>query len=245
MNINKECGSMHPEHLCAKVREYRADIGIAHDGDADRVLLCDETGKLIDGDDIMVIAALDLQAQGLLAEQTLVATVMSNAGVDAALKAAGARVVRTPVGDKNVIDEMLRHGFNLGGEQSGHLIFLDHASTGDGIVAALQVLAIMLRRGRPLSELAAQIMQRIPQILKNVTLPERRPIEQMPNLQKGIKAIEKELGRDGRVLVRWSGTEPKLRVMVEGLDEARIAAFANDLVAQAQRDVPGPAEPRA
>src|SRR6266516_267111 len=153
-NINKECGSMHPELIGAKVRELRADVGIAHDGDADRVLLCDETGALIDGDDIMVIAALDMLAHEALAHKTVVATVMSNAGIDAALKEAGGKVVRTPVGDKNVIDEMLRGGFNFGGEQSGHLIFGEFSTTGDGLVAALQVLRIMKCKGTPLSKLA-------------------------------------------------------------------------------------------
>src|SRR5689334_20319518 len=142
-NINKECGSMHPQHLCAKVREFRADVGIAHDGDADRVLMCDEQGNLIDGDDIMVIGALDLLSQDLLAQKTLVATVMSNAGVEASIAAAGGKVIRTGVGDRLVIDEMLRGGFNFGGEQSGHLIFRDHSTTGDGLVAALHMLRII------------------------------------------------------------------------------------------------------
>ena len=145
MNINRDCGSMHPENLCRKVVEHKAHLGIAHDGDADRVLLCDEKGKLIDGDDIMAIAALDMLAQGTLAEKTLVTTVMSNAGLEAAIKTAGGKIIRTAVGDKNVIDEMLRGGFNFGGEQSGHLIFRDYGTTGDGLVAALQILRIMKR----------------------------------------------------------------------------------------------------
>jgi phosphoglucosamine mutase len=149
MNINKDCGSMHPEPMCSKVREHEACIGIAHDGDADRVLLCDEQGTLIDGDDIMAIASLDMIASGTLAEKTLVSTVMSNAGLDAAVINAGGRILRTAVGDKNVIDEMLRNGFNFGGEQSGHLIFRDYSSTGDGLVAALQILKIMKSRDPP------------------------------------------------------------------------------------------------
>src|SRR5712671_3277742 len=171
MNINKECGSMHPALLCQKIWEYRADVGIAHDGDADRVLLCDEAGRLIDGDDVMAIAGLDLLAQGALRENTLVATVMSNAGLDAAVQAAGGRVVRTAVGDKNVIDEMLRHDFNFGGEQSGHLIFRDHGTTGDGLVAALQVLRIMRSKETPLSKLA-QCWTRFPQIVTNIKVRE-------------------------------------------------------------------------
>src|SRR5712671_4762699 len=145
-NINKDCGSMHPDQICAKVVEHKAHLGIAHDGDADRVLLCDEKGKLIDGDDIMAITTLDMLKHETLAHETLVTTVMSNAGLEAAVKTAGGKIIRTAVGDKNVIDEMLRGGFNLGGEQSGHLIFGDHSSTGDGLVAALQILKIMRTR---------------------------------------------------------------------------------------------------
>jgi phosphoglucosamine mutase len=245
-NINRDAGALYPQKAQQEVIEHRAQIGITLDGDADRVILIDDAGDLVDGEQVMALYATEQLARDALPKRTTVATVMSNLGLERAIEAAGGKLVRTAVGDRYVVEEMRREGYSFGGEQSGHLIFLDHASTGDGIVAALQVLAIMLRRGRPLSELAAKIMQRIPQILKNVTLPERRPIDQMPNLQKAIKAIESELGRDGRVLVRWSGTEPKLRVMVEGLDEARIAAFANDLVAQAQRDVPvAVLEPRA
>jgi len=162
---------------------------------------------------------------------------MSNLGLERAIEAAGGRLVRTSVGDRYVVEEMRREGYKFGGEQSGHLIFLDHASTGDGVVAALQVLAIMLRRKRPLSELAASVMHRVPQILKNVTLPARKPIDQMPLLQKAVKGVEAELGREGRVLVRWSGTEPKLRVMVEGPEESLIATYASDLIEQAQRDM--------
>src|SRR5579863_7483108 len=153
-NINENCGSMHPEAMCRKVVQHGADIGIAHDGDADRVLLCDETGTLIDGDDIMAIAATEMLAENSLLERTLVATVMSNAGLEAAIKRAGGRMVRTAVGDKNVIDAMLTHGYNFGGEQSGHLIFRDHGSTGDGLVAALQILRIIKAKDRPLSKLA-------------------------------------------------------------------------------------------
>ncbi|MEY4005856.1 MAG: hypothetical protein RLZZ221_1952, partial [Verrucomicrobiota bacterium] len=154
MNINRDCGSMHPELVCQKVVEHKAHLGLAHDGDADRLLLCDETGKLIDGDDIMAIAALNMIQLGVLEQRTLVTTVMSNAGLDAAVTAAGGKIIRTAVGDKNVIDEMLRGGFNLGGEQSGHMIFRDYSTTGDGLVSALQMLSIMRLSGKPLSELA-------------------------------------------------------------------------------------------
>src|SRR5438094_3664867 len=173
-NINKECGSMHPLLMCQKIWEHRADAGIAHDGDADRVLLCDEAGNLIDGDDIMAIAGTDLLAQGLLAEKTLVSTVMSNAGLEPAIAAAGGKVVRTAVGDKNVIDEMLRHGFNFGGEQSGHLIFRDYSTTGDGLVAALQILRIMRAKQMPLSKLA-QCYTRFAHNVANIDVRHNRP----------------------------------------------------------------------
>jgi len=221
-NINKECGSMHPELVGAKVRELRADVGIAHDGDADRVLLCDETGMLIDGDDIMVIAGLDMLSQGALAQKTLVATVMSNAGVDAAFKAAGGKVVRTPVGDKNVIDEMLRGGFNFGGEQSGHLIFGEHSTTGDGLVAALQVLRIMKTKGVPLSKLCRS-WSRFPQLVTNVRVREKVPFDQLKGLMQLIQQAEAKVTPEGgRVLLRYSGTEPKARLLIEGRN-------ANDL----------------
>jgi phosphoglucosamine mutase len=219
-NINKECGSMHPEMMAAKVRERRADIGIAHDGDADRVILCDEEGQMIDGDDIMVMAALDMIASGALAKNTVVATVMSNAGVDAAVTAAGGRVVRTAVGDKNVIDEMLREGYNLGGEQSGHLIFRDHSSTGDGLVAALQIMRIMKGRDTKLSQLK-ECWKRFPQVVTNVRVREKRPfdqLEELPDLLRQAEAAVKTAG--GRVLLRYSGTEPKARLLIEGPDGA-------------------------
>jgi phosphoglucosamine mutase len=180
-NINKECGSMHPALMCQKVWEHRADVGVAHDGDADRVLLCDEQGSLIDGDDIMAIASLDLLEQGSLAQKTLVSTVMSNAGLETAVKNAGGRILRTAVGDRNVIDEMLRGGFNFGGEQSGHIIFRDHSTTGDGLVAALQILRIMKAKQTPLSKLA-QCWKRFPQILTNIIVREKRPFEQLDNI---------------------------------------------------------------
>jgi phosphoglucosamine mutase len=215
-NINKDCGSMHPDEICDKVRYHRADIGIAHDGDADRVLLCDETGTLIDGDDIMVIAALDMISHGTLAKNTLVATVMSNAGVDAALAKAGGRVVRTPVGDKNVIDEMLREDYNFGGEQSGHLIFRDFSSTGDGLVAALQILRIMKATGKKCSELA-KCWGRFPQLVTNVRVREKVPFEKLDGVLNLVAKAEAAVKPDGgRVLLRYSGTEPKARLLIEG-----------------------------
>jgi phosphoglucosamine mutase len=236
-NINLDCGSMHPEVMCQKVVEHGAHVGIAHDGDADRVLLCDEQGKLIDGDDIMAIAALEMLAEKSLAEKTLVETVMSNAGLEAAIKAAGGRLCRTPVGDKNVIDEMLRGGFNFGGEQSGHLIFRDHSTTGDGLVAALQILRIIKSRGTPLSQLA-QCWTRFPQLITNVKVREKTPFEQLDGLNELVAAAEKELStQGGRLLLRYSGTEPKVRLLVEGRDAATLDSWSKKICGAIQRQI--------
>ena len=215
-NINRDCGSMHPGFLCQKVREMRADIGIAHDGDADRVLLCDEAGSMIDGDDIMAIASLEMLSQGTLEEKTLVATVMSNAGLDAVIREAGGSVVRTGVGDKNVIDEMLRHGYSFGGEQSGHLIFREYSTTGDGLVAALQILRTMKNRQQPLSKLA-KCWTRFPQLVTNVKVREKVPFDQLDGVLKLVADAEAAVKPDGgRVLLRYSGTESKARLLIEG-----------------------------
>lgn len=220
MNINKDCGSMHPELMCQKVREHNACIGIAHDGDADRVILCDETGTLIDGDDIMAIAGLDMLSNGTLGEKTVVSTVMSNAGLEAAIHQAGGKVIRTAVGDKNVIDEMLRNGFNLGGEQSGHMIFRDYSTTGDGLVAALQLLRIMKAKDQPLSRLA-KCWTRYPQLVTNIRVREKKPFEQLNGVNKLVADAETELkAQGGRLLLRYSGTEPKARLLVEGRDQS-------------------------
>jgi phosphoglucosamine mutase len=219
-NINRDCGSMHPEVMCQKVVEHGAQLGIAHDGDADRVLLCDETGTLIDGDDIMAIAALDMLKQGTLAGRTLVTTVMSNAGLDAAIIAAGGKTIRTDVGDKNVIDRMLSGGFNLGGEQSGHLIFRDHSTTGDGLVAALQILSAMKNSGQPLSQLA-KCWTRFPQLVTNVKVREKIPFKQLADVLDFVAQAEAEVKpAGGRVMLRYSGTEPKARLLIEGRDQA-------------------------
>ena len=236
-NINKDCGSMHPAMLCQKVWEHRADVGIAHDGDADRVLLCDESGALLDGDDIMAITALDMLSQNALKENTLAATVMSNAGLDAVVKAAGGRVVRTPVGDKNVIDEMLRHGFNLGGEQSGHMIFRDFSTTGDGLVAALQVLRIMKARNEPLSRLA-KCWTRFPQLISNIVVREKKPFEDLEHVPRLISEAETELkGQGGRILLRYSGTEPKARLLLEGRDQATLEKWSQKISEALKRQV--------
>lgn len=236
-NINKDCGSMYPAMMCQKIWEHRADMGIAHDGDADRVLLSDEKGNLIDGDDIMAITALDLLSQGMLQDKTLVATIMSNAGLDAAIQDAGGRVAHTPVGDKNVIDEMLRHGFNLGGEQSGHLIFRDFSTTGDGVVAALQVLRIMKSRGTSLSKLA-KCWTRFPQLVTNILVREKRPFEELDNVPTLMAEAESELkGQGGRVLLRYSGTEPKARLLLEGREAATLEKWSRKISEALKRHV--------
>ena len=228
-NINQDCGSMHPENVAEKLREYRADIGIAHDGDADRVVLCDEAGRSIDGDDILASAALDMLEQGTLQHRTVVATVMSNAGLDVAVAKAGGCVVRTDVGDKQVIEEMLRDGCNLGGEQSGHLIFRDHCTTGDGLVAALQILRIMRAREAPLSKLAA-CWQRFPQKVVNIRVREKKPFEELDGVLPYLQQAEAELKLGGgRVLLRYSGTEPKARLLLEGQDTAVLERWARQI----------------
>ena len=238
-NINEECGVMHPTVVCQKVWEHRADLGLAHDGDADRVLLCDERGELLDGDDIMAIAALDLLSQDRLVKKTLAATVMSNAGLDAAIAAAGGQLVRTGVGDKQVIDEMLRHGYNLGGEQSGHIIFRDHSTTGDGLVAALQIMRIMRTRGQPLSKLA-QCWTRFPQVQTNILVREKRPFDQIDNLSQLLADAETELKpQGGRVLLRYSGTEPKARLLLEGRDRTMLQKWSDKIAQTLRKQVGG------
>jgi len=228
-NINKDCGSMHPEALCRKVVEHKAHIGITHDGDADRVLLCDEKGNLIDGDDIMAIAALNMLTQKTLAEKTLVATVMSNAGLEAAIKNAGGKIIRTAVGDKNVIDEMLRGGFNFGGEQSGHLIFRDYGTTGDGLVAVLQILRIMHVKQQSLSKLA-KCWTRFPQLVTNIRVREKKPFEQLDGVSKIVNEAAKDLkAQGGRLLLRYSGTEPKARLLVEGRDAKSLEKWSQKI----------------
>ena len=237
MNINRDCGSMHPEAMCRKVVEHKAHIGIAHDGDAARVLLCDEKGQLIDGDDIMAIAALDMLAQKTLAGKTLVSTVMSNAGLEDAIKSAGGKIIRTAVGDKNVIDEILKHGFNFGGEQSGHLIFRDFGTTGDGLVAALQILRIMKAKDARLSKLA-KCWTRFPQLVTNVKVREKKPFEQLDGVTKLVAEAEKELkAQGGRVLLRYSGTEPKARLLLEGRDAKVLEGWSKKICGAIQKQI--------
>jgi len=201
------------------------------------VIVIDEKGEIVDGDAVMAMCATRMRRDGELRATTVVATVMSNLGLERALAAQGISLLRTPVGDRHVVEAMRSGGYNLGGEQSGHLIFLDHSSTGDGLIAALQVLALMIRTGRPLSELAREAMERVPQVVESATLPARRPLEEMAQLQGALARVRTELGQEGRVLVRWSGTEPKLRAMVEGPSEERIRQWAHELLEAARRDV--------
>ena len=229
-NINEAAGALHPEAMCDMVRQHEAHLGIALDGDADRLVLCDEKGVVVDGDALMALCATRMLKDETLAKGTLVSTVMSNIGLDRAMRDAGGKLVRTQVGDRYVVEEMRKHGYNLGGEQSGHIVFLDHATTGDGIVAALRVLAIMKREGRPLSELV-RVMTRTPQVLVNTVVEKKVPIEHLPAVMRMITEVERELGDDGRVLVRYSGTETKARVMIEGADEDKIKQWANDIAA--------------
>ncbi|GAB6064421.1 phosphoglucosamine mutase [Deferrisoma palaeochoriense] len=235
-NINAGCGSLHPECVAQEVRARGAHLGIALDGDADRVIVVDEHGNEVDGDHIMAICARDLQARGRLKGGAVVATVMSNLGLERSLAEVGLGLVRTQVGDRYVVERMRVDGYNFGGEQSGHLIFLDHATTGDGVLAALQLLAVAVGSGKPLSELA-RVMEAVPQVLQNVRVREKRPVEDLPGVQRAIRAVEAELGKDGRVLVRYSGTEPKLRVMVEGDDEDRIRAMAAEICEAVRREI--------
>lgn len=227
-NINDGCGSLHPEVISEAVKSHRADIGIALDGDADRVIVCDEFGNEVNGDQIMAICATDMLARKTLKKKTLVATVMSNMGLDIALRKAGGKVIKTAVGDRYVVEEMRKGGYNLGGEQSGHLIFLDQNSTGDGVLAALQLLAVMRRSGKPLSELAT-VMIPLPQVLVNIRVRERKDIMAIPAVANAIANVEKKLGDEGRVLIRYSGTEPLLRIMIEGQDKYEITGWANEI----------------
>ena len=227
-NINLNCGSLHPERTAEKVRELRADVGVALDGDADRVVLVDELGEVLDGDQILSLCARDLHSRKLLKGGGIVATVMSNLGLERSLDSMGLDLVRTQVGDRFVVEAMRRGGYNLGGEQSGHLVFLDHTTTGDGLMTALQALAIVKRSGHSLSELTASF-ERFPQVMINIPISERRPLETLPKVQDAIRRVEGELGDRGRVLIRYSGTELKARVMVEGENQERVAQFAEDL----------------
>ncbi len=228
VNINRGCGSLHPEGLAERVVREEAHIGIAFDGDGDRCILVDEKGNIVDGDHILAICATAMIKEGRLKNNTVVATIMSNSGLDEAVERAGGRLVRTQVGDRYVVEEMLRGGYNLGGEQSGHIVFFEHTTTGDGIITAMQVLSTMIKEGKPLSELAS-IMTDYPQVLLNVRVKEKRPLEKIPSVTSTLEDIKKRLGSRGRAFVRYSGTEPVARVTVEGENEDVIKGLAQRL----------------
>ena len=235
-NINKS-GALHPSLVAREVLKRGAQLGIALDGDADRVIVLDERGQEIDGDVIMALCATRMLEQRTLAKKTLVATVMSNLGLERAMAKHGGKLIRTPVGDRYVVERMRKGGYTFGGEQSGHLIFLDHATTGDGIVAALQLLALLVESQRPMSELAAAAMERVPQVLVSEKFAQRRPLDAMTQTSRVIADVERSLGKRGRVVVRWSGTEPKLRVMLEGEDEKRIGRDARAILDAARAEL--------
>lgn len=227
-NINEGCGSLHPEVISRCVLEQGADMGIALDGDADRIIFVDKHGKNVDGDHILAICGLHMLSRGQLKKKTLVTTVMSNIGLERAMKKAGGRIVRTQVGDRYVVEEMVRGNYNLGGEQSGHTVFLDYNPTCDGMLTALQVLAIMRRKGKPLDELT-RVMESLPQVLHNVEVREKKDLSEIPEVSKKIKSIEKLLGQSGRTLIRYSGTEPLLRIMIEGEDKEKLHQWAREI----------------
>ena len=225
-NINAQCGSTFPQEIQRLVKETGANVGITHDGDADRVLLCDENGEIVDGDEILAIASVDFLRTSRLEQNTLVATVMSNFGLDETLAAAGGRVIRTKVGDRYVIEEMTERKLNLGGEQSGHIIFRDFTTTGDGIISALQILRIMHETGTPLSKLKT-CLKKYPQAQRNLLVKEKPPLTDLPAVMQLVNEAEKELFGKGRVILRYSGTEPKIRLLIEGRELAQIDRQAN------------------
>lgn len=236
MNINKGCGAVHPEVLQETVRLQQADLGIALDGDADRAIFVCEQGTVIDGDHVMAALGLDLHEQGLLANRTLVGTVMSNFGLELSMAKAGIKLIRTPVGDRYLLERMLAEGYNFGGEQSGHFIFLDHNTTGDGLISALQVLSLMKRRKKPLSELA-RAMTAVPQILVNIRVNQKPVLESIPEIDQAIQENNRRLNGSGRVLIRYSGTEPLLRIMVEGEHASIVKEVADDLARVVQAHI--------
>jgi phosphoglucosamine mutase len=227
-NINDQVGAVFPQRMCRAVHDHRAEIGISLDGDADRVILSDEKGEVVDGDQILAICATEMLKQGTLAKNTVVGTPMSNMGLKMALKKAGGLLVEAQVGDRYIVEAMQKQKLNLGGEQSGHIVFLEHNTTGDGLIAALKILAIMRRTGKKLSELK-KVMTHYPQVLHNVHVKNKEDFSRYPKILSVIKKVEAALGENGRVLVRYSGTEPLARVMVEGEDYSVIQGYAEEI----------------
>ena len=235
-NINDKSGALYPAKVAEAVLQYRADVGISLDGDADRVVMVDEKGHIVNGDHILAICALHMKNSGRLPKNTIVATQMSNFGLDKLMNKHGISVVRTGVGDKYVVEEMRKNGYMLGGEQSGHIIFLEHTTTGDGCIAALNVLAVMKQTGLKLSELNEQ-MEDVPQVLINTRVRRREPLDQIPGYTDLVREIETKLNGEGRVFVRFSGTEPLIRVLVEGPDRKAIAKFAEEIAGFLEREL--------
>jgi phosphoglucosamine mutase len=234
-NINEACGALHPKSLGRKVRELRCDVGLALDGDGDRAMLVDENGDIVDGDGVMAICADRMVAEDKLKGNGVVGTIMTNIGLEIALKKNGLHLVRTDVGDRYVVERMLADGYNLGGEQSGHLLFLDHSTTGDGILSGLMVLEVMLKTGKRLSELAS-IYEKFPQVNYSRAVVDRPPIETLTQTMDAVREVEAALGSEGRVVVRYSGTSKKIRVMVEGRDEGMVQKYAEEILAACGRD---------
>ncbi|TLD42403.1 MAG: Phosphoglucosamine mutase [Candidatus Jettenia ecosi] len=235
LNINLNCGALHPEIMQDVVKKEKADIGIALDGDADRVIVCDEKGNNVDGDHIIALCAIYLKEKGILKKNCVVTTIMTNKGFDIAMDKKNIRVVKTKVGDRYVIDEMRKKGYVLGGEQSGHIIFSDYTTTGDGIISALQLLGIMKEKGEKISKLA-ECMKSLPQVLINVKVKEKRDIDTL-EVKKHIRKTEEKLGEKGRVLVRYSGTENLCRVMIEGEHKKEIQKMANEIAQGIKREI--------
>ena len=236
LNINEQCGALHPEKMRVEVIKSGADVGIAFDGDADRVIFSDEKGNEVDGDLAMGLAAIEGREQGWLSRNTLVTTVMSNMGLDIAMRRHGIDVIKTPVGDRYVVEAMKKEGYNLGGEQSGHLIFLDYNSTGDGLISALQLLAILKRRNQPLSEIVS-VVKKLPQVIQNVKIREKKPLDSMISVSQAIADVEDKLNDEGRVLIRYSGTENLLRVMLEGEDEKQLKDYASRICGEVEKEI--------
>ncbi len=235
-NVNDECGALFPERMAQTVTKFRADVGISLDGDADRVVMVDHKGHLVNGDRILAICALEMKKQGTLKGNTIVTTHMSNYGLDRVMAQNGVKIVKTNVGDKYVVDELRQHGLSLGGESSGHIIFLDHSTTGDGLIAALKVLSVMKRQNTPLNTLN-QVMEEVPQVLRNVKVRIRKPLEEISGYDVLYKQIEKDLQGKGRLFVRYSGTEPLLRILVEGPDSKQISEYADQLAQLLQKEL--------
>jgi phosphoglucosamine mutase len=235
-NINDKVGALYPAKLADAVLQYRADVGISLDGDADRVIMVDETGEIVNGDRILAICALHMKERGLLKKNTLVATQMSNFGLEKRMNEAGIKVIKTGVGDKYVVEEMRKNGYNLGGEQSGHIIFLDHTTTGDGCIAALSVLAVMKQTEKKMSELN-HVFEDVPQVLINCRVRHRKELHDIAGYDALIKSIEHKLNGDGRLFVRFSGTEPVIRVLVEGPDKAAISLYADQIASFLEKEL--------